>query len=119
MVHAPPPIRSHAREMRKEPTRSEDRIWSWLRNRRFGNYKFRRQHPLGDYILDFYCAELKICIELDGAVHEIDAVAERDKERTRYLERQGIEVLRLENEELIRDPDTVIDCVQWAINKCK
>jgi very-short-patch-repair endonuclease len=119
MVHAPPPIRSHAREMRKEPTRSEDRLWSWLRDRRFGNYKFRRQHPVGDYILDFYCAELKICIELDGSVHDIDAVAEHDKARTRYLERQGISVLRLENEELIRDPDTVTDCIQWAINRRK
>jgi len=45
MVHAPPQIRSHAREMRKGPTRPEDRLWSWLRNRRFGDYKFRRQHP--------------------------------------------------------------------------
>jgi len=105
--------------MRKGPTRSEDRIWSWLRDRRFGNYKFRRQHPIADYILDFYCPELKIAIEMDGEVHGIDNVAEHDKARTRYLERQGIDILRIENEELIRDPDTVIDCIQWAINKRK
>jgi len=49
--------------MRKAPTRSEDRVWSWLRDRRFGGYKFRRQHPVGDYIVDFYCSELKLAIE--------------------------------------------------------
>jgi len=105
--------------MRKVPTRSEDRLWSWLRNRRFGDYKFRRQHPVGDYILDFYCAELKIAIELDGAGHEDDTVAERDKQRTRYLERQGIFVLRIENQTFIRDPDNVSDCIQWAVDQRK
>jgi very-short-patch-repair endonuclease len=119
MVHAPPQIRSHAREMRKEPTRAEDRLWSWLRDRRFGNYKFRRQHPVGDYILDFYCAELKIAIELDGVVHEVDCVAEHDKRRTRYLERQGIMIVRLENEQMRIEPDIVSDTIQWAINKRK
>ena len=119
MVHAPPQIRSHVREMRKEPTRSEDRLWSWLRDRRFGNYKFRRQHPVGDYILDFYCAELKIAIELDGAVHEVDCVAERDKRRTQYLERQGIMVVRIENDQMRIEPDIVSDTIQWAINRRK
>ena len=94
-------------------------MWFWLRNRRFGNYKFRRQHPVGDYILDFYCAELKLCIELDGAHHEIDAVAEEDKARTQYLDRQGIMVLRIENETVRRDSDNVGDCIRWAINQRK
>ncbi|HEV8659207.1 MAG TPA: DUF559 domain-containing protein, partial [Thermoanaerobaculia bacterium] len=55
--------------MRKAPNRGEARLWSWLRNRRFGDYKFRRQHPIGNYVVDFYCRELKLVIELDGAKH--------------------------------------------------
>ena len=119
MVHAPPQIRSHAREMRKGPTRPEKLLWSWLRNRSFGHYKFRRQHPVGDYILDFYCAELKTCIELDGEYHDFDSVAEYDKARTAYLERQGILVIRIENKELIRDSDYVANCIRWAIDQRK
>ena len=115
MVRAAPQIRSHAREMRKAPTRAEDRVWFWLRNRRFGDHKFRRQHPVGDYILDFYCSELKLCIELDGAVHEF--VFERDNARTAYLEKQGIIVIRIENETVRRDPDTVANCIRWAIEQ--
>ena len=92
-------------------------MWSWLRDRRFGNYKFRRQHPVGDYILDFYCAELKFAIELDGAGHEVDCIAERDKRRTRYLEKQGIFVVRIENNQMRCEPDIVGDTIRWAIDK--
>ena len=115
MVHTAPQIRSHAREMRKGPTKAEGLLWSWLRNRRFGNYKFRRQHPVGDYILDFYCAELNTAIELDGEYH--DFVGEHDQMRTAYLERQGILVIRIENKELLRDSDYVANCIQWAIEQ--
>ena len=117
MVHAPPQIRSHAREMRKNPTEPEALLWLWLRNRSFGDYKFRRQHPVGGYILDFYCAELKLAIELDGQYH--DFVADYDEMRTAYLRRQGIEVLRIANNELMKDSDSVNDTIQWAINKRK
>ena len=94
-------------------------MWSWLRDRRFGNYKFRRQHPVGDYILDFYCAELKIAIELDGAGHEVDCIAGRDTRRTRCLEKQGIFVVRIENNRMRCEPDIVSDTIQWAIDKRK
>ena len=117
MEHAPPWIRSHAREMRKMPTKPEALLWYWLRNRKFGNHKFRRQHPVGDYILDFYCAELKLAIELDGAYHEF--VAEYDQMRTEYLERQGITVIRIENEAFAGDADSVGDTIQWAIDRRK
>jgi very-short-patch-repair endonuclease len=58
------------REQRKSPTEAEFVLWNHLRNRNLGGYKFRRQHPIGGYILDFYCAEAKTGIELDGAVHQ-------------------------------------------------
>jgi very-short-patch-repair endonuclease len=70
VVHTGPQLRQRAKEMRRAPTRSENRLWSWLRDRRFDGYKFRRQYPIGRYVLDFYCAELKLAIEVDGRHHE-------------------------------------------------
>src|SRR5216683_5986126 len=58
-----------ARGMRRTPTRSEGRVWVWLRDRRFEGYKFRRQHSIGGYVLDFYCAALRLAIEVDGEHH--------------------------------------------------
>ena len=115
MVHAAPQIRSHAREMRSQPTKPEALLWYWLRDRKFGDYKFRRQHPIGDYILDSYCAELKLAIELDGAYH--DFVAEYDQMRTTYIERQGIILIRIENEAFAGNADGVGDSIRWAIEQ--
>jgi very-short-patch-repair endonuclease len=69
--------------MRHEPTQPERKLWRWLRNRRFGDYKFRRQHPIGRYVLDFYCHELKLAIELDGLPHEFRS--DCDERRTAEL----------------------------------
>src|SRR5205807_3851435 len=66
-------IRQHARTMRHEPTKAERKLWRWLRDRRFGDHKFRRQYPVGRYVLDFYCHDLKLAIELDGSPHEFRA----------------------------------------------
>src|SRR5712692_11728031 len=75
-------LRSRTRAMRKMPTRAEGRMRSWLRDRRFLGYKFRRQHPIGNYILDFYCAELQLAIELDGSHHESSWMNEYDSTRS-------------------------------------
>src|ERR1051326_621302 len=83
-------IRQNARSMRHEPTRPEWKLWRWLRNRRFGDYKFRRQYPIGRYVLDFYCHELKLALELDGSPHEFRS--EYDERRTTELRGYGITV---------------------------
>ncbi|HEV7768629.1 MAG TPA: endonuclease domain-containing protein [Thermoanaerobaculia bacterium] len=70
MSHTSTRMRVHARDMRHEPTSAEARVWEWLRDRRINDRKFRRQVPIGPYILDFYCAELKLAVELDGAQHD-------------------------------------------------
>jgi type I restriction enzyme, R subunit len=112
-----PRIRERAKAMRHEPTLSEARVWSWLRNRRFGRFKFRRQHPIGDFIVDFYCDELKLAIELDGAQHECIAVCEVDDARTLVLHGYGIEIVRISNRLLARDPVTAAESIQWAIDR--
>ncbi|HEX6100708.1 MAG TPA: endonuclease domain-containing protein [Thermoanaerobaculia bacterium] len=108
-------LKRHARAMRREPTRAEDRLWSWLRNRRCAGYKFRRQTPIGRYIVDFYCAELNLVIELDGAHHRTAWMSEYDGERSRALQERGIRVLRIPNELLIRDSVLVGEQIQAAI----
>jgi very-short-patch-repair endonuclease len=105
-----------AREIRQSPTRSEDRLWSWLRDRRFSGCKFRRQHPIAGYILDFYCPELKLAIEVDGW-HHSQITYEEDYVRTMELKREGIEVVRIANELFVRDYLAVIDIIQEAIRE--
>ena len=108
-------LKHHAREMRRAPTRAEDRIWSWLRDRRFDGVKFRRQVPIGRYIIDFYCAELMVAIELDGSQHQLIA-NEYDSVRTRFLRERGIEVVRIPNELLVRDSRIVAEIIRAAIS---
>jgi len=103
--------------MRREPTRAESRIWGWLRARRFSEWKFRRQHPIGRYIVDFYSAELKLAIELDGSQHAAEWMIDHESERTRELCSRGIEVLRIPNEMLIRDSESVGESIKAAIER--
>jgi very-short-patch-repair endonuclease len=72
-----------------------------LRNRRFQNYKFRRQHPIDRFIADFYCHQARLIIEVDGGVHDLDSVAEHDAGRTFELEAQDIKVIRFTNEQVL------------------
>jgi very-short-patch-repair endonuclease len=111
-------MKRHARAMRRNPTRSEGRMWSWLRNRRFLGYKFRRQVPIGRYIVDFYCAELKMVIELDGTHHRSAGMDEYDDRRTYHLRQGGLHMLRIPNEQLIRDSEIVVEMIKAAIGQC-
>ena len=86
--------------MRRKPTDAEARGWEILRDRRCLGLKFRRQHVIAGYILDFYCAELRVAVELDGPVHEKAPQKARDEERTWALGRAGIKVIRIRNDEL-------------------
>jgi len=106
-------IRSHARRMRHEPTKTESKLWRWLRNRRFGDHKFRRQYPIGRYVVDFYCHELKLAIELDGSPHEFRS--EYDEQRTAELTDYGITVVRFNNDDMRADPEIVAARIQYAI----
>ena len=89
--------------MRRAPTAAETRLWGWLRNRRHSAVKFRRQVPIGRYIVDFYCAELKLAIELDGSQHQAEWMADYESARTAFLTDRGVRILRIPNDVLIRD----------------
>jgi very-short-patch-repair endonuclease len=107
----PPALLEFARKMRKEQTDAEQLLWHLLRNRNFCGFKFRRQYPIGGYILDFFCDELNLAIELDGSGHaDIEQLA-YDEERTKILNGVGIKVLRFWNHELLTDTEAVLEAI--------
>ena len=91
-------LRDHAREMRNNPTFAERLLWSRLRSRRCAGFKFRRQHIIDSHIVDFYCMETKLVIEVDGDVH--DLTFEQDQVRQKHLESLGLRVLRFTNNDV-------------------
>lgn len=107
-------IFQRAKELRNQPTDAERVLWMYLRTRPMG-YKFRRQHPAGNYILDFYCHALKLAIEADGLIHDKEAVKKYDVERQTYLETDGIISIRVANKEIMINMPAVIEKINQAI----
>lgn len=98
-----------ARNLRKNATKEEQIIWSILRNRQLNNCKFKRQVPIGNYIVDFVCEEKKLIIEIDGGQHNIDENIQKDNNRTSFLNQKGYNVLRFWNNDINKNIDGVID----------
>ena len=103
------------REFRRNPTVTEAFIWSCLRNRQLHGYKFRRQRPIGRYIVDFYCAELRLVIEVDGAVHQEKDQMEYDTIRQEEIEIRGYKVIRISTSEIRRNPSNALSKIIDAI----
>lgn len=105
----------HARSLRKNQTDAESLLWQLLRDRQLNQCKFRRQHPIEPYILDFYCHEQKLAIELDGGQHNERSAIEKDRDRTAFLEKQGITVLRFWNSEVLQNTEAVLEQIYNAL----
>jgi very-short-patch-repair endonuclease len=97
-----------ARNNRKSQTQAEELLWSFLRNRKIIGFKFRRQHPISNFIADFYCPERNLVIELDGGYHNDKSQAERDEERTNELNELHIKVIRFTNQEVLNKTKFVL-----------
>ena len=104
-----------ARALRKKPGWATKLMWKWLRDRRFSGYKFRREHPAGPYILDFFCEEARLGIELDGFQHSSEAQYQRDVERAKYLATLGIKELRFWNSRLRREGQVIRDTIFYEL----
>lgn len=96
-----------ARNLRKNMTPQEHKLWKILRNRQFKNLAFKRQYPIGNYIVDFICKEKWLIIEIDGGQHNTPEAIEYDNNRTEYLESRGFTVLRFWNNEIDNELDGV------------
>jgi len=103
--------------LRKEATPSERIIWKRLQKRQIDGYKFRQQHGMGPYVLDFYCPELRLCIEIDGDIHDLPENKKKDSERTIFLNQNKIEVIRFTNEEIAENIDDVINSIKEKIKE--
>ena len=103
--------KQHRRELRETMTPAEAALWTLLRKRQLEGRRFRRQHSIGPFIVDFFCPEEKLAIELDGAVHDDPGREEYDDARTVSLEAHGIRVVRFENREVFDDPEAVLEAI--------
>ena len=105
----------NARQLRRKMSLPEVILWRWLRQRP-DDIKFRRQHPTGPYVLDFFCSDARLAIEVDGEAHSRGARAQRDANRDQCLKSAGIKTLRIPAIELLKDPDAV---VTWIVARAK
>jgi very-short-patch-repair endonuclease len=103
-------IKSRARFLRRTMTSQEILLWEKLKNRQLCGKHFRRQHPFGIYILDFYCHESNLVIEIDGAIHRYKE--DYDSERTEYLESTGLKVIRFSNDDIENKIDWVLSQIE-------
>jgi len=100
-------MNKRARTLRQNASNAEDRLWYHLRNRQLCGYKYRRQHPVGLYIVDFVCIDRKLIIEADGSQHLLQQAY--DKTRTRFLESRGYTVIRFWNDDILCRTDGVLE----------
>ena len=108
-----PSTNRNARDLRRNLTDAERALWRHLRQRQVAGLKFRRQHPIGHYILDFVCLEARLVIELDGGQHA-DRQGE-DHERTAWLEARGYRVLRFWNTDVLGNPEGLLELILRAV----
>ena len=100
---------SRARQLRKQSTDAEKILWRHIRSRQLAGYKFRRQAPIGKYIVDFLCYEQKLVIEIDGGQHQLRSKS--DSERTNWLEAQGFRVVRFWNNQVLAETEAVLEAI--------
>jgi very-short-patch-repair endonuclease len=102
-------VTAHARRLRRASTKAERKLWSVLQRAQMSGFSFRRQHPIGDYVVDFYCTRLRLAVEVDGGQHNFQRQQISDERRTRWLQAKGVTVLRFWNNEVMENIEGV-----WA-----
>ncbi len=116
MPRSPTEILQFAQQLRRQQTECERCLWQRVRSRQLLGFKFRRQYPFPPYILDFYCPELRLAIELDGGQHYSPSAQALDQRRTKYLEQHAIKIIRFSNMQVLLQIDDVlhgiIHCIQ-------
>lgn len=116
---AQPHVFEKARELRKNMTPAEEALWKHLKKRQMKGFKFRRQHPISEFIADFYCHSIKLVIEVDGGIHKLNSQTEYDIKRTDEMNQFGITVIRFTNEQVIKEIDEVLKELAIFLNPFK
>ena len=107
-LHSRASLKPRRRELRAQLTPAEARLWLHVQRGQLAERKFRRQHSIGRYVVDFYCPGEKLIVELDGAAHGHDVAWRRDEQRTQYFSAVGLRVLRFENRDVMENLDGVL-----------
>ncbi len=111
-----PKLKEFARELRNNSTKSEIILWTKLRRKQMYGYDFHRQKPIGNYILDFYCAELKLGIEADGYSHQFLHIYNKDTIKEKSINELGLTILRFSDEEILKDTENVLRAIEFYIS---
>jgi very-short-patch-repair endonuclease len=111
-IHNAKNLKGNRKKLRNSLTPAEAKLWSLLKSGQVKDRKFRRQHSVGPYVLDFYCPSERLCIELDGAAHFTDGGYEYDEARTEYLEALHIRVIRFENKDIFDNTEGVLEVIR-------
>jgi very-short-patch-repair endonuclease len=116
-IHNRRSLKEIRRNLRRSLTPAEAALWKALQGSKLAGKKFRRQHSLGNYVVDFYCPECRLAIELDGVKHFNSIASEYDLRRTEFLNRHNIRVLRFENRAVFEHPDGVLQAIKDHLRK--
>ena len=110
-------VKKDAGQNRLDNTPAEQALWEAIRLKRLDGFKFRNQHAIGPFIVDFYCHEVKLAIEVDGGYHEDPAQKSKDEERTTWLEESGVKIIRFTNEEVLGNVGAVLENIRANLKR--
>ena len=110
-------VKEKRRSLRRRQTLAEEIVWQNVRNRKMLGYKFRRQYSVDQFIIDFYCPELKLAVEIDGSVHDTSEAKMYDVSRQKHIETFGICFIRIRNEEIVGDANKAFAKIEEKINE--
>jgi len=114
-----PSEKEKRRKLRQYQTRAEELVWRFLRSRQLLGFKFKRQYSIDHFVIDFYCPELKLALELDGGTHTDPKQKEYDKKREKYLEKYNLTFIRIKDEELFGNPNKAFAKIENSLKQLK
>lgn len=110
-----PKLKELARQLRNKSTKSEAKLWQYLKGKKVKDYSFHRQKPLLNYIVDFYCYELQLVIELDGYSHQLEEIKQKDFKKQNELENLGLKVMRFSDNQVMENIENVLRAIEGYI----
>ncbi|NWF98580.1 MAG: endonuclease domain-containing protein, partial [Nitrospirae bacterium] len=110
-------LKELAQQLRNNSTKSEIKLWNYLKGKQLKGYDFHRQKPISDYIVDFFCNKLKLVIEIDGYTHSFEETFERDRKKVKRLNELGITVLRFSDEDVLNNIEGVLSVILMITEK--
>lgn len=116
-IKNPQQSKEQRRQLRRDMTKAEELFWMKVRRKQVSGVRFKRQYGIGPYILDFYVPKKNLAIEIDGGIHEIETVKQKDTNKEAFLNKNGIQVIRFTNETVLNELDRIIKEIEILMNE--